>query len=79
MRLHSPTHSIVAAAVTVALLVAAGPVAADRVDDLLFDLQLVPLDGRMPREFALPDLAGKPVSLAEYRDHVVMLYFWASW
>ncbi len=62
-----------------ALLLSAAPVAADTVDDLLFDLQLVPLDGRAPHEFTLPGLDGKPVSLAQFKGHVVLLYFWASW
>jgi len=70
---------VAAALLAVVLLAAAGSAGADVVDDLLFDLQLVPLDGRLPREFTLPDLAGKPVSLAQFRDSVVLLYFWASW
>ncbi len=62
-----------------ALLLSAAPVAADTVDDLLFDLQLVPLDGQAPPEFTLPGLDGKPVSLSQFQGRVVLLYFWASW
>jgi hypothetical protein len=55
--------------------------AADKVlDDLLFDLQLVPLDGQAPPAFELERLSdGKKVTLAELRGRPVMLYFWATW
>jgi cytochrome oxidase Cu insertion factor (SCO1/SenC/PrrC family) len=55
--------------------------AADKVlDDLLFDLQLVPLAGQVPPAFELERLSdGKKVTLAEHRGRPVMLYFWATW
>ena len=59
-----------------------GPaIAADKVlDDLLFDLQLVPLEGQLPPAFELERYSdGKKVSLAEHRGRPVMLYFWATW
>jgi hypothetical protein len=49
------------------------------VDDLLFDLQFVPLEGRPAPPFGLTDLGGRPVSLAGQRGTVVLLYFWTSW
>jgi cytochrome oxidase Cu insertion factor (SCO1/SenC/PrrC family) len=48
-------------------------------DDLLFDLQLVPLDGQTPPPFTLERLDSTRVSLADYRGRPVLLYFWASW
>jgi hypothetical protein len=70
--------------VLLALLVlgVATPVAAaDKIlEDLLFDLQLVPLEGQLPPAFELERLGdGKKVTLAEHRGRPVMLYFWATW
>ncbi|HXJ85155.1 MAG TPA: redoxin domain-containing protein [Candidatus Methylomirabilis sp.] len=62
-----------------AILLLVGPAAAAQLDDLLFDLQLVPLDGQLAPPFTLPGLDGAPVSLAQFRDRVVLLYFWATW
>jgi cytochrome oxidase Cu insertion factor (SCO1/SenC/PrrC family) len=55
--------------------------AADKaLDDLLFELQLVPLEGQTPPAFELERLSdGKKVTLAEHRGQPVMLYFWATW
>lgn len=72
---------------TFALLLAtliglAAPAAAtDKVlDDLMFDLQLVPLTGQTPPPFQLERFGdGKKVALADYRGQPVMLYFWATW
>jgi hypothetical protein len=66
------------------LLALGGPGAlavADRaLDDALFELQLVPLDGQVPPPFSLERLGdGKRVTLAEHRGRPVLLYFWATW
>jgi AhpC/TSA family len=70
------------AVVLVALTaLAASPAAADKIlDDLLLDLQLVPMTGQTPPPFELERLGdGTQVSLAEHRGRPVMLYFWATW
>ena len=48
-------------------------------DDLLFDLQFVALDGRPAPAFTLSTLDGKEVSLPQLQGSVVLLYFWTSW
>ena len=54
-------------------------VVAGSLDDLLMDLQLVPLDGQAPRPFALESLDGKRVALADLAGKPALLYFWATW
>jgi cytochrome oxidase Cu insertion factor (SCO1/SenC/PrrC family) len=54
--------------------------ASKALDDLLFELQLVPLAGQTPPAFELERLSdGKRITLAEHRGRPVMLYFWATW
>jgi hypothetical protein len=67
--------------VAISALAPPAAVAADKaLEDLLFDLQLVPLERRTPPAFELERLAdGRKVTLAEQRGLVVMLYFWATW
>jgi hypothetical protein len=70
------------AALAVLLLVALAPlpVGADALDDLLFDLELVPLDGQAPPPLDLERLGdGKRQTLVELKGRPVMLYFWATW
>jgi cytochrome oxidase Cu insertion factor (SCO1/SenC/PrrC family) len=74
---------VLATLAVVMLLADARPAAAggDKVlDDLLFELQLVPLEGQEPAPFELERFAdGKRVTLAELRGQPVLLYFWATW
>ncbi len=60
------------------LCVSSGARAAD-LEDLLFDLQLIPLSGETAPAFRLESLVGKKASLSDYRGKPVFLYFWASW
>jgi hypothetical protein len=57
------------------------PTAAARssIDTLLSDLQIVPLEPTLPPAFTGRDLAGAPITLAQFRGRAVMLYFWATW
>ena len=47
-------------------------------DRLLSDLQIISLRDQSPPPFTLESLNGAPVTLAELRGRVVMLYFWES-
>ena len=74
----------VLAVLVLAVLLGGGTApAADRdkvLEDLLFDLQLVPMTGQMPPPFELERMGtGRTVTLAEHRGQAVLLYFWASW
>jgi hypothetical protein len=62
-----------------AILLLTPPGCADMVDDLLFELQFIPLDGAPAPAFTLTDLGGRPVSLAAQQGKVVLLYFWTTW
>ena len=54
-------------------------VVAGSLDDLLMELQLVPLGGQRPKPFALASLDGRRVALADLAGRPALLYFWASW
>src|SRR5699024_5540044 len=41
--------------------------------------QLLQVGERLPEDFGLPDLAGHPQTLAQYRGRRVLIYFWATW
>jgi hypothetical protein len=56
------------------------PASAASMEDLLFDLELVPLDGRTPAAFSLERLSdGKRVSLSQFKGRALLVYFWATW
>src|SRR5262245_18685618 len=68
----------VVGALCVGLLAVTGSGGRDVVDDLLFDLQLVPLDGKRPPPFTLPSLSGPTVAPGDLRGRAALLDFWAS-
>jgi hypothetical protein len=48
-------------------------------DDLLVELQIVPLGGQPAPPFALDTLAGGRFGTADLRGRPALLYFWATW
>jgi len=58
-------------------LLPGGTAAAD-LEDLLWDLQVVPLDGQAAG-FTLENLEGTKISLGSFRGRALLLYFWATW
>jgi len=62
-----------------ALLLAATPPASEELEERLWDLHIVPLDSEPAPAFTLESLAGKRVSLSDFRGRAVLLYFWATW
>lgn len=54
-------------------------VMAGSLDDLLMDLQVVPMDGQAAKPFSLEGLDGKRVTLADLAGRPALLYFWAMW
>ena len=59
-------------------MAAPGPTTAADLEDLLWDLQIVPLGPQAAPGLALDDLAGTRVTLEGLRGRAVLLYFWES-
>lgn len=70
---------LIATLLFVCLSVTTWSAAAVELEDLLWDLQIVPLDGQTPPDFTLGRLDGKKVLLSDFRGKPVLLYFWATW
>lgn len=66
-------------ALLLGLLLAAAPPSGEDVEERLWDLYIVPLDSEPAPAFTLESLAGKRVSLSDFRGRAVLLYFWATW
>ena len=71
------TGRLVGAGLALALL-AVTPVASAGPD--FAAMQVIPYDPPKPAPaFALPDLQGKTVRLADYQGKIVWVFFWATW
>ena len=75
--------ALVALSLAVAALATAPPAVAagakGPLQDMMFDLQIIPIDGPTAKPFALQNLDGRRVSLADQKGKVTLLYFWATW
>ncbi len=67
------------AVIILALSFISGNAAAVDLEDLLWDLQLLRIDGDPAPGFTLKDLKGTKVSLSRFQGRPVLLYFWATW
>ncbi|MGH7391558.1 MAG: peroxiredoxin family protein [Candidatus Rokuibacteriota bacterium] len=65
----------------VLLLGTASPVAAETtIEDAAWEAaEVTPAPPVRVPPLTLPDVSARPVSLADFKGHVVMLYFWATW
>ena len=54
-------------------------VTAGSLDDLVMELQLLPMEGQTPKPFTLEALDGRRVALADLAGRPALLYFWATW
>lgn len=71
---------VVTVLIVAALGGAAGSVAAPAaIEDLMFDLQLIPLDAQSPPPLRGQGLDGQPITLGEFRGRPVLIYFWTTW
>lgn len=61
------------------LLLVATPLSNQDLEERLWNLHIVPLDSETAPAFTLTSLAGKQVSLSDFRGRAVLLYFWAMW
>lgn len=66
-------------AILIGLSLTSGNLVAAELEDLLFDLHIVPLDGERAPGFTLESLDKKKVSLSDFRGRALLVYFWATW
>jgi cytochrome oxidase Cu insertion factor (SCO1/SenC/PrrC family) len=52
---------------------------AKSLDDLMMDLNIVPLEPQAPPAFTVTTLDGDRLTLADVKGRAVLVYFWATW
>jgi cytochrome oxidase Cu insertion factor (SCO1/SenC/PrrC family) len=72
-------RSVLLRMITLMAVLALSLVVAGAATDPFKDLEIIRLPGDPAKEFSLPDLNGRTVSLKDYRGKVLLLYFWATW
>lgn len=66
--------------VTLSLILAAAAQPAAAVGPDWASFKAVPYEPpKSAPEFSLPDLDGRPVTLADFRGRVTLVFFWATW
>ena len=66
-------------ALLLGLFLAATPPSGEELEERVWELHMVPLDSEPAPAFTLESVAGKQVSLSDFRGKAVLLYFWATW
>jgi cytochrome oxidase Cu insertion factor (SCO1/SenC/PrrC family) len=66
-------------AIAVLGTIAASTAALAGLDDLMMDMRVTPFDPHAPPPLAVTTLDGGRVTLADFRGHIVLVYFWATW
>ena len=74
----SPLRAALVAVLAVLVVASAAMGAAPDLEDLLWELQILPLDGEPPPAFDLEALDGRRWSLADLRGRAALLYFLES-
>lgn len=74
----SPLRAALVAGLAVLAVASAAMGAAPDLEDLLWELQILPLEADAPPAFSLAGLDGRRWSQADLRGRAALLYFWES-
>ena len=73
------TRSCALALALAILLLHGASAAAPRLDELMAELNVAPIEPQAAPAFSVTTLDGGRVSLADVKGRAVLVYFWASW